>query len=70
VLIYGDIEDIFALQREVGKEMMVKVWDEKIRGKPRYDRLNAVLEIIYGDSEFNSKYAAANVDGVRGAGVR
>lgn len=70
VLIYGDIEDIFSLQRAIGKEMMVKVWNEKIRGKLRYDRLNTVLEIMYGDSEYNARYAAANVVGVRGASVR
>ncbi len=69
VLIYGDFEDIFSLQRVVGKEMMVKVWNEKIRGKPRYSRLNAVLEIMYGKSEFNSKYASANMESVRGAGI-
>ncbi len=60
VLIYGDFEDIFALQREVGQETMVKVWNEKIRGKPRYEKLDTVLEIMYGESRFNSRYAAPN----------
>lgn len=63
VLIYGDFEDIYSLQNEVGIEVMVKVWNEKIRRNPRYVRLNAVLEIMYGQSEFNAKYAASNARG-------
>jgi hypothetical protein len=68
VLVYGDFEDIFSLQREIGNELMVKVWNEKIRRNPRFDRLNVVLEIMYGNSEFNEKYAAANVERIRGIG--
>lgn len=70
VLIYGDFEDIYSLQREVGQEVMVKVWNEKIRRNPRYNKLNTVLEIMYGENEFNAKYAAPNREGVRGAGNR
>ncbi|MCP4157494.1 MAG: hypothetical protein GY757_57825, partial [bacterium] len=62
VLIYGDFEDIFSLEREVGLEVMVKVWNEKIRGKSRYCKLNTVLELMYGESEFNTKYAPANLE--------
>jgi hypothetical protein len=68
VLIYGDFEDIFALQKIIGIETMVKVWNEKIRKNPHYERLNTVLEIIYGKSRFNEKYASSNPQGIRGAG--
>lgn len=68
VLIYGDFEDIFWLQKEVGQEMMVKVWNEKIRGIPRYSKLNTVLELMYGESPFNSKYASSHAGRVRGIG--
>jgi hypothetical protein len=68
VLIYGDFEDIFSLQREIGAEPLVKVWNEKIRKNPRYERLNVVLELMYGNSGFNKKYAGANVERVRGIG--
>lgn len=68
VLIYGDFEDIFSLQRVIGSEIMVKVWNEKIRKKTRFDKLNVVLEIMYGNSKFNEKYAPSNLGSVRGAG--
>lgn len=68
VLIYGDLEDIFSFQKIVGSEIMVKVWNEKIRKNPRCDRLNVVLEIMYGNSKFNEKYASTNLESVRGAG--
>jgi hypothetical protein len=68
VLIYGDFEDIFSFQKMVGTEIMVKVWNEKIQKNPRYERLNVVLEIMYGNSEFNEKYASTNLESLRGAG--
>jgi hypothetical protein len=68
VLIYGDFEDIYWLQKKVGLEMMVKVWNEKIRGIPRYSKLNSVLELMYGESQFNSKYASSYPKSVRGFG--
>ena len=53
VLIYGDFEDIYSLQRIIGSEIMVKVWNEKIRKKPHYERLNAVLDgVIFEGSNF------------------
>jgi len=65
VLIFGDFEDIFWVQKELGQETMVKVWNEKIRGNPRYCKLNTVLELMYGESRFNSKYASPHPKGVR-----
>jgi len=66
VLIYGDFEDIYAFQKEVGSDLIVKVWNEKIRKNPRYEKLNTVLEIMYGNNEANEKYASTNSQSIRG----
>ncbi len=68
VLIYGDFEDIYWLQGEIGAETMVKVWNQRIRENPRYSRLNAVLEVMYGDNELNAKYAPPNLESFQEAG--
>lgn len=48
VLIYGDFEEIFMLEKIVGKNSIKTLWEKNIRNKKRFKKLNSVLEIIYG----------------------
>lgn len=54
VLIYGDFEEIFMLEKIVGKNLIKNLWEKNIRNKKRFKKLNSVLEIIYGRDRFKS----------------
>lgn len=54
VLIYGDFEEIFMLEKIVGGNLIKNLWNKKIRNNKRFKKLNSVLEIIYAKDKFKS----------------